>query len=68
METGLGKCHNVSHHPTKKRIFHLQILEGDVKPIPKKGHLPTPGKFIKKNNPNCELITNEADRDHPFVV
>ena len=33
----------VSHHPTKQGIFHLQqIWEGDVKPIPKKGHLPTP--------------------------
>ena len=42
-ETGAGKCPNVSHHPTKKGTVHLQqICEGDVKPIPKKGHLPTP--------------------------
>ena len=26
----------IKHHPT------IQIIEGDVKPIPKKGHLPTP--------------------------
>ena len=33
----------IEHHPTKKGIFHLQqVWEGDVKPILKKGHLPTP--------------------------
>ena len=43
-ETGLGKCPNVSHHPTKKGIFHFQqIWEGNVMfKIPKKGHQSQP--------------------------
>ena len=39
----VGKCPNVSHHPTTADI--MSIFEGDVKPIPKKGHLPTPGRW-----------------------
>ena len=35
-------CPNFAHHPTKKGISSADICFGDVKPIPKKGHLPTP--------------------------
>ena len=39
--TGVGKCPNVSHHPTLGDIIPSDIFESDVKQIPKKGHVPT---------------------------
>ena len=47
----VGKCPNVSHHPTKKGILHpTDICFGDVKQIPKKRYLPTPVVILYMTN------------------
>ena len=40
-----------------KRGYHLQIYEGDVKPIPKKGHLPTPAPEIQRSSSLFQMAT-----------
>ena len=49
MNTGVGKCLDGSHHPTKKGIFHPQQISGKVmcSTNPQKGtSIPTPGSTI----------------------